>query len=236
MWGHVSVCGVTPFACGGVTRAAILAVVSQYVVSLLAERPEHELQAIREKARAEVERLQVEIDQIDQALAKQQQAARRTPRRGRRSSASGGTRERVLGAVAAADGDTISPAEIIAALRSEGSTVTSGAIRNMIRRLMDEGEIVRIREGAYKTTSQNGSAEEPNLGPTENEGGEPLSPATHPQEGTSGPKSQRVCTRGSVHRIGPRSLSQTSLSAAATNVPRWPEFPFLERFSVRCVQ
>lgn len=143
---------------------------SQYVVSLLAQRPEHELREIREKAHAEVARLQVEIDQIEQAIAKQaQQAARRAPRSSRRASASGGTRELVLNAVGQADGDTISPAQIIAALRAAGSSVTAGAIRNMIRRLVDEGEVVRIREGAYKLTSRNSSSGESHTGPSENE-------------------------------------------------------------------
>lgn len=138
---------------------------SQYVVSLLSERPEDELRTIREKASAEVARLQVEIDQIDQALAKKaQQATRRSPRTSRRASASGGTRELVLNAVGAAGSGTVSPAQIIASLRGAGSSVSAGAIRNMIRRLVDDGEVVRIREGAYKLPSQNGSATAENNG------------------------------------------------------------------------
>jgi hypothetical protein len=158
---------------------------TQYVVSLLAERPEDELRAIHEKARAEVARLQVEIDQIEQALAKQaQQQARRSPRPSRRKTASGGTRERVLEAVRGAD-DTISAAQIIAALRESGSSVTSGAIRNMVRRLVDDGEIVRIREGAYKLTSRNGSDAEPTSGPTENGAHVPLSTVAVAPEGAT---------------------------------------------------
>ena len=159
---------------------------SQYVVSLLAQRPEHELREIHQKAHAEVERLKLEIELIEQAIAKQaQQAARRAPRPSRRrASASGGTRERVLNAVGAGNGDTVSPAQIIAALRSDGSSVTAGAIRNMIRRLVDEGEVVRIREGVYKLASRNGSSAESNAGPTENGTTEPLLTATEAQEGT----------------------------------------------------
>ncbi len=156
---------------------------SQYVVLLLAERPEHELREIHAKARAEAAQLQVEIEQIEQALAWQaQQQARPPARPSRRNGASGGTRDRVVHAIGAADDDTISPAQIIAALRAGGSPVTAGAIRNMIRRLVDEGEVVRIREGAYKLTSRNGSPREPNLGPTKNEAGEPPSTATQLQE------------------------------------------------------
>jgi len=158
---------------------------SQYVVSLLAQRPEDELREIREKAREEVARLQVEIQQIEQALAKKaQSAARRTPRSARRASASGGTRELVLTAVANATDDTISPAQIVAAVHEAGSTVKSGAIRNMIRRLMDDGEVVRIREGAYKLPSRNGSSGESHAGPSENESDEPLFTAVSSQEGT----------------------------------------------------
>lgn len=174
-------------ACGGVTSVrtpATLSDMSQYVVSLLAERPEYELREIRGQARAEVDRLLVEIDQIDQALAKQaQQAARRTPRSTRRASASGGTREMVLNALGAAGDDTTSPAQVIAALRNGGSTVQSGAIRNMIRRLVDEGEIVRVGEGAYKLPSRNGSSAESDSG-AENGASEPPLTATQPQEGT----------------------------------------------------
>jgi hypothetical protein len=155
---------------------------TQYVVSLLSERPEHELRAIHDEARAEVARLQVEIEQIEQALAKQaQRQARRAPRSSRRKTASGGTRERVLEAVREAP-DTISAAEVITTLRTGGSSVTSGAIRNMIRRLVDDGEIVRIRAGAYKLTSRNGSQEEPDAGPTENEAVGPPLTAPAPQE------------------------------------------------------
>jgi len=158
---------------------------SQYVVSLLAERPEHELREIRGKARADVDRLLVEIDLMDQALAKQaQQAARRTPRSTRRASASGGTREMVLNTLGAAGGDTTSPAQVIAALREGGSTVKSGAIRNMIRRLVDEGEVVRVGEGAYKLPSRNGSTGESHTGPSENGASEPPFTAAQPQEGT----------------------------------------------------
>ncbi len=71
---------------------------------------------------------------------------------------------------------------MIASLRAAGSTVQPGAIRNMIRRLVDEGEAVRIREGAYKLPSRNGSSAESNAGPTENETTEPPFTATESQE------------------------------------------------------
>jgi hypothetical protein len=151
--------------------------VSQYVVSLLAQRPAHELQESRDKARAEVARLTVEIEQIDQALAKQgQRQSRRSGPRGRRKGVSGGTRERVLDAVRSAPEDTITPAQIIAAVREGGAIVGAPAIRNMIRRLMDDDEIVRIREGVYKLASRNGSSVESNSGPTENGNRVPLLP------------------------------------------------------------
>lgn len=146
----------------------------QYVAALLAERPAHELLESRAKAQAELARLTVEVEQIDQALAKQaQQQARRPGTRGRRKGASGGTRERVIQVVRAAPGDTISPAQIIAAMRADGSSVSSGAIRNMIRRLVEEGDIDKVREGVYKLASRNGSSP-PNPGPTEIEGHGPL--------------------------------------------------------------
>jgi hypothetical protein len=159
----------------------MLHAMSQYVVSLLAERPEHELRATQDKARAEVERLQVEIELIEQALQRQ---TRRTPRVSRSTTDGSSTRARVLDVFRARADEVVSPANVIAALREDNVTVSSGAIRNMIRRLVDDHEIEKLREGAYKLASRNGANPDAEPGLSENGAGEPPSTATQPQEGT----------------------------------------------------
>lgn len=165
-------------ACG------IIPAVAHTVISLLAERPEAELRKMLARAQQELARLrgeiahsEVEVHQMEQALALQ-------ARREAGSSAQRGeTREQVLEAFRAASGVT-SPAQIIEALRSEGATVGSGAIRNMIRRLVDDGAIERVSDGKYQLPSRNGTDPNPFLRSLENEAGEPLSAATQPQEGS----------------------------------------------------
>ena len=154
-----------------------------YIVKVLAERPQAELRATQAEARARIVELQVEVDQIDQALHIQSQQARRTSRPARKPSRSGDTREGVLSAIGAAGDGTISPSQIVATVQAAGSTVTAGAIRNMIRRLVDEREVDKVRDGEYRLASRNGSTGESHAGPTENGASQPLSTAGQPQEG-----------------------------------------------------
>jgi hypothetical protein len=160
---------------------------SQYLVSLLAKQPESELRTMQEKvradqakARAEIERLQLEDELIEDAL--ERQTRRTPPRAGRRSGGDGSTRARVLNVFRTHPDGVVAPASVIAALRASGSTVSSGAIRNMIRRLVEEQEVEKLREGAYKLASRNGVSPDADSGHSENGAGEPLSMVTQPQE------------------------------------------------------
>lgn len=153
-----------------------------YIVKVLAERPEAELRARQEEARAKIVELQVEVDQFEQALQMRAQQTRRGSRSARKPSRGGDTREGVLNALRAAEPDATSPAEIVAAVKAGGSQVSPGAIRNMLRRLVDEGEAEKVREGVYKLASRNGSSGESDAGRSENGTGEPLSTATGSQE------------------------------------------------------
>lgn len=157
---------------------------SQYIVSLLAQRPSEELRDTVAKVEEEIARLQIEADQMRQALRLQAQQARRTTRPARRGSGSGDTRSQVLDAVRHASPNSITPAAVVAAVKAEGSSVTKGAIRNMLRRLVDDGEVERVSEGIYRLPSRNGSSPESNTGSPENEAEEPLLTAVRPQEGT----------------------------------------------------
>lgn len=143
------------------------------VVSLLADRPENELRKMLARAQADVARLQgelarvqVEVEQLEQALAKQS-------RRESAPSRSGETREQVLEAFRASPG-IARPAGIIDTLHAAGVTVSAGAIRNMIRRLVDEGIVEQLGGGQYRLASRNDSALEASTGPSENGGGQSL--------------------------------------------------------------
>ncbi len=150
------------------------------VVSLLAERPEAELrkmlgrtQTELARLRGEVARAQVEVDQVEQALARQ---SRQTgPSRG------GETREQVLDAFRSAP-DIARPAGIIDTLHAAGVTVKAGAIRNMIRRLVDEGMVEQLGGGQYRLASRNDAQPDARTGPHENEAVGSLLTTTGPQE------------------------------------------------------
>lgn len=115
---------------------------------LLAALADQELGQMQVRARADVEaarellkRAEVEMDLINRALARK---ARRTGGGGGQGNA---TRDAVLAAFA--DGQSLSPAEVIAAVHARGVTVKEGAIRAMIRRVADEGHVHRLASGQY---------------------------------------------------------------------------------------
>jgi hypothetical protein len=156
--------------------------VASLIATLLAERPTEELEALRDRAHAERARVDVELQQFEEALALK---ARRAPRStGQRSGVArpGVTQKRILAAVRRFDGP-VSPAQIIAEMESRGSTPSKGSIHNTIGRLVKNGLLTRLGEGQYQLASRNGSSAESDAGPTENESTEPLSLATGSQEG-----------------------------------------------------
>lgn len=73
------------------------------------------------------------------------------------------------------------PAEVRTELLQRGAEATSAAVRVMLRRMGEDGEIVRMEHG-WKLASQNGSEGEPNSGPSENGTRDPLFTDTRPQE------------------------------------------------------
>jgi hypothetical protein len=155
--------------------------VPSLIVTLLAERPTEELEALRQKAHAERARVEVELQQFEEALALK---ARRGPRQTRTTAAKpGGTRKRVLDAVASSP-DPISPAQVIAKLREAGSSPSGGAIHNMLARLIEAGDVAKVADGQYTLASRNGTSNDAE-GPSRNGTTEPLSTVTGPQEGDS---------------------------------------------------
>lgn len=147
---------------------------SSLIVKHLAKLPARELEDMRKNAQGELERVQVELRQIDEALKKQRPS--RTPVSGPNS-----TRNRVKQYVA--DHGPVRPSEVFEGLSAEGETPKSGAIHNMMGRLVQDGDLVRVGDGFYELAS-NGSASQ--NAPPEAQGNgnsEPLSMAPRPQEG-----------------------------------------------------
>lgn len=134
------------------------------IVELLAERPEADLKRLRDRYIAQKRRIDVEIEQVDEALAKQsRRRGSRTAARANGSYAPGSTRELVLKALRERGAST--PAEIRAGFEQEGRSAKS--VYNMLKTLMDKGEIVRVDDGVYELASDNGShAGEPSSGAT----------------------------------------------------------------------
>jgi Ferric uptake regulator family len=134
------------------------------IVDLLAERPERDLRELREQAVAVRQRVSVEIEQIDEALAKQ---GRKRPSRAARPSPSpspsrpspapaGATRQRILRIIR--DEGQTSPAEIVALSKQQGKPLGKSSVYNMLKALTDTGVIVRVSEGVYELASANGSS------------------------------------------------------------------------------
>jgi hypothetical protein len=162
---------------------AITLRVPSLIVSLLAERPTEELEALRDKARLEQARVEVELQQFQEALALKMRRAPRPAQRDGRPARPGATQKRILDAVTGSD-RPVSPAEIIAEMESHGTTPSKGSIHNTIGRLVKNGLLVRLGEGQYQLASRNGAVPDAEPGFSENGAGEPPSTATPPQEGT----------------------------------------------------
>lgn len=134
------------------------------VSELLAERPAEELRELRGRADAALRRLQVEIEQIDEAIqaqAKRANMATRAKRnkmpRGRASN----TREAVLGVLEVMKGEPIKPVDIHRSIASGGGPTPSlGSIHNMLGNLVEANVVTRLGEGYYKLASSNGSGGE----------------------------------------------------------------------------
>src|SRR5262245_34054588 len=114
------------------------------VSDLLAEQPEEALRAMRDAVARELNRLTLEAEQIDEALAKH---ARRSRSGGRRSDRI--TREQVLEVVRATN-RAMTTAEVHDALVSQGLEASPNSIRNHLARLVDQNEaLVRLPDGRF---------------------------------------------------------------------------------------
>jgi hypothetical protein len=147
------------------------------IVDLLAERPAADLKTQREQKIAQRRRIDVEVEQIDEALARQaKRRAGKAPVRpsGLRRET---TRQLVLRTVR--EHGRCSPVQIRARLKLEGRS--DKTVYNMLKTLVEEGAIVRVSTGVYELASSNGSGREsfseaPSSGPGST-GDIPVAPA-----------------------------------------------------------
>ncbi|HVY78468.1 MAG TPA: hypothetical protein VG898_08190 [Solirubrobacterales bacterium] len=141
------------------------------IVTLLAQRSDEELEAMRAKAEELLTSTQAELDWIERA-----QAAKKPQRRTRRGAKRGDTKKRVLDFITSAS-QPISPSQVRDGLNATGEPIGSSSIYNTFKRLNDSGEIERVEEGLYRIAAQNGHRAE------EIEETESLSVATAPHVG-----------------------------------------------------
>jgi hypothetical protein len=131
------------------------------IVQLLSERMSSELEGMRERLRADLNRTTVELEQVEAAIRLQNRPARSGSshrsgsRRGKVS-----TRQRVFSVVGASD-TPIGPAAIKRAMEAEGGFVPSGgSLYSTVKRMTEQGELWKVADGEYtiptKTASVNG--------------------------------------------------------------------------------
>lgn len=158
------------------------------VASFLARLDEAELRTMQsaleaDGARVDAERarINVELEQIGEALARKSRPAPKSKSAGRRTPRPGATQKRILDAVARLP-QPVSPAEIITEMESHGPAGNRGTIHNAIGRLVKTGALDKPDVGQYQLASRNGSSGESHAGPSENGTGEPPFTATRSQE------------------------------------------------------
>lgn len=148
------------------------------VIDLLRDQPEETLLAMRSAIQEELARLQVELGQVDTALA-------RRPRRSARpvkATVYGGSNGRravltrqMLFEFVKELGRPVSPPEVMRAYAERGVTVSSNSVRNSLARLVEiDGLLVRIEDGRYTPADQAAAA-------NRTEANDPLSGDVEPQ-------------------------------------------------------
>jgi hypothetical protein len=141
------------------------------IVTLLSQRSSEELDAMRSKAEESLSAVKAELTWIEKALATKK--PKRTPRR---PSKPGDTKKRVLKYIKNSV-EPVSPAQVRDGINATGGEVGKSTIYNTFRRLLDDGEIVKVDEGLYKIAARNGHRAE------EIGGSGSLLTATSPHEG-----------------------------------------------------
>jgi hypothetical protein len=149
------------------------------VVQLLAQRSPAELEGMRDRLRTDLNRLTVELEQVQAAIKAQRPRKASGHTAPRRSHGKASTRERVLAIVAASEAP-IGPAAIKRAMEAEGGFVPQGgSLYSTVKRLTEQGELHKVADGEYTLPALNGT----DAGPTENGARAPQSTAATASEG-----------------------------------------------------
>ncbi len=141
------------------------------IVTLLSQRSSEELDAMRAKAEESLSAVKAELTWIEKALATKK--PKRIPRR---PSKPGDTKKRVLKYIKNSV-EPVSPAQVRDGINATGGEVGKSTIYNTFRRLLDDGEIVKVEDGLYRIAARNGHRAD------EIGDGESLLTTTRPHEG-----------------------------------------------------
>lgn len=159
------------------------------IVTLLSNRPPEELEGLRAKMQAEkdklaqeVARLDIELQQVEDAITRQ--SRRKASKGGSPSTGGVPAWQRVLTFIEESD-QPVSPADTRAALSRAGYSGGKSAVYNAFTRLLQMDKIVKVGEGLYTTAPPNGNGSEPAaVGVLENGAHGGSSSHAWPQEGS----------------------------------------------------
>ena len=149
------------------------------VVALLAKQSKNRLQAMQRQVREQIESLQAQDEMIAQALAEKGEPRHNGHNGTTKPQGQANNKRDIFKRIIASRPDHAwLPAEVRAALVAEGIESNSPAIRVMLRRMGEAGDIARGPDGnGWKLASANGSTQEPlteatSVGPGDVGGGE----------------------------------------------------------------
>jgi hypothetical protein len=125
------------------------------VASLLAAQPREDLVAMRDGLRAELTRLQTELEFVEEAL--DQKAPPRSARSGRKTRRESGRLPREeLFKIIQKQGGPVSAPEVRAVLEEIGYQLRTEAVRTSMTRLVADGKLARMGDGLYAVADANG--------------------------------------------------------------------------------
>jgi hypothetical protein len=119
------------------------------VTALLAQQDEEVLAEMLESLDTDIRRMTIEKEQVQEALAKKR--SRRGGRRvgGETSRGHSGVKRQDVLRIVRAKGKPTTPADVRHSLLMEGYDITGAAVRNHLRRLVEDNELVTDGEGEY---------------------------------------------------------------------------------------
>jgi hypothetical protein len=114
--------------------------VPKSVIDLLREQPEETLLEMQASIRADLERLSVELQQVEEALGKKGRRRKASGSGTANGRSSGVSRETVY-EVVRASAKPMKPSEVKDALQAQGIVTTTNAMRTSLARLREQGRL-----------------------------------------------------------------------------------------------